>query len=143
MTFISAPHLGQLNGSIPYTCLISAAPPLPSLLGAGSRHRVLGGGWRGLTVAFGSQPPALVRIESVVANQMLPCFGNVLRHLRQEIQRIKDLEIALRTGQQILAGSFRESSQPVVSCLGQRKSVNPLHIIFFPWFPGKSRSRRR
>ena len=45
---------------------------------------------------------------------MIPRIGYVLRHLRQEIQRIEDLEIALRTGQQILAGGFREAAKPIV-----------------------------
>jgi hypothetical protein len=42
---------------------------------------------------------------------MLARIGNVLRHLRQEIQRVEHLEIALGTGRQILAGGFREASQ--------------------------------
>ena len=49
--------------------------PPPSLLCAGSRRPVLGGGWRGLTLAFRAQSPALVRVEAVVANQMTPRIG--------------------------------------------------------------------
>jgi len=47
-------------------------PTLSGLLGAGRRRRVRSGGWRGLSLSLGSQPPALVRIESIVANQMFP-----------------------------------------------------------------------
>ncbi len=39
-------------------------PPPPSVLGAGSRRPVLGGGWRGLSLAFRAQSPALVRVEA-------------------------------------------------------------------------------
>ena len=45
---------------------------------------------------------------------MLARIRNVLRYLGQKIQRIDDLKIAFRTRQQILAGSFREASEPVV-----------------------------
>jgi len=48
---------------------------------------------------------------------MFPQIRNVLRHLRQEIQRIKVPEIELGPGQQIPAGGFRETSQPVVPSL--------------------------
>ena len=46
---------------------------------------------------------------------MFPRIGNVLRYFRQKIERIKDPEIALRTGQQILDGGFRETTKPVAS----------------------------
>ncbi len=47
---------------------------------------------------------------------MLSGIRNVLRHLRQEIQWIKDLEVALRTGQQVITGGFGKASE-LVACL--------------------------
>ena len=84
------------------------------MLGAGSRRRVRCGEWRRLSLSFGSQTPALVRIEAVVADQMFPGIRHVLGDLRQKIQRIEHLEVALGTGQQVITGGFREASEPVV-----------------------------
>ena len=55
---------------------------------------------------------------------MIPGIGYVLGHLRQEIKRFEDLEVALRTGQQIPAGGLREVAKPIVPALVDERALS-------------------
>ena len=68
-------------------------------------------------LALGSLTPLLVRIPPVIPNQVFTHLGNMLSHLGQEIQWIENLEVALGTGQQILASGLGKSAQLVVAAL--------------------------
>ena len=45
---------------------------------------------------------------------MFAHLRDVLSPVRQEIQRIKDLKVPLRTGQQVVAGRLGKAPEPVV-----------------------------
>ncbi len=45
---------------------------------------------------------------------MLARIGNVLGHLRQEIQRLERLEVPAHSGGQIVAGRFGKAPPPIV-----------------------------
>ncbi|MBM3883380.1 MAG: hypothetical protein FJ387_27340, partial [Verrucomicrobia bacterium] len=62
----------------------------------------------------------LVRIPPVVAQQVASGIGNVLRDLRQEVQRIEDLEVAGRSGQQFLVARLGESAHGIGVFLRER-----------------------
>ena len=46
--------------------------------------------------------PLLIRVPPVIADQVFALLRDVLRHFSQEVQWIEDLEVALRTGEQII-----------------------------------------
>jgi len=80
----------------------------------GSRWAVRGGGrcYGRRRIGLGLTPPRLVRVTSVVPNQMLPLVRNMLCHLCEKVERVKYLKIACQ-------GAFGRKCAP----LGKWKGV--------------------
>ena len=92
---------------------MSAAQPLRASRAVGERAGIAGSGGR-RRLPLRPLAARLVRIPAVVADQMVARIGDVLRDLRQEIERIEHLEVAGRSGQQFLVARFGESAHGVV-----------------------------
>ena len=92
-------------------------PALAGLPGAGPTGRRCAP-LRCRRLRLGPLPPLLIRLPPVIPDQVLSGIWYVLGDFGEEVQRIEDLEVALRTGEQIIAGRLRISPQPI-ACLAE------------------------